>query len=90
MRPGYERTDSPCGGVPVSPAAKLLAEAATVQAEVALVEGVTAQQQLRGLTNDFDRAAPLPDLNIRRARASWEPAARHYRDLTDAEKEQQA
>ena len=33
----------------------------------------------------FDYNAPLPDLHIRKQR-SWEPAARHYRDLTDAEK----
>jgi len=32
----------------------------------------------------FDYNAPLPDLHIRQAR-SWEPAARHYRDLTDTE-----
>ena len=35
----------------------------------------------------FDYDAPLPDLHIRQAR-SWEPAARHYRDLTEEEKEQ--
>lgn len=35
---------------------------------------------------DFDPNAPLPDLHIRRTR-SWEPAARHYRDLTEAEKQ---
>jgi hypothetical protein len=33
----------------------------------------------------FDYDAPLPDLHIRKAR-SWEPAARHYRDLTDDER----
>ena len=36
----------------------------------------------------FDYDAPLPDLHIRHAR-SWEPAARHYRDLTTDEKENQ-
>lgn len=36
----------------------------------------------------FDYDAPLPDLHIRQQR-SWEPAARHYRDLTDEEKAQQ-
>lgn len=35
---------------------------------------------------DFDPMAPLPDLHIRKTR-SWEPAARHYRDLTEAEKQ---
>lgn len=28
----------------------------------------------------FDYDAPLPDLHIRQSR-SWEPAARHYRDI---------
>lgn len=70
----------------MSPAAKLLAEAATVAVEVALVEGVTAQQQLRGLV--FDYHAPLPDLRIR-PECSWEPAQRHYRDLTETEKAEQ-
>ena len=37
----------------------------------------------------FDYDAPLPDLHIRQAR-SWEPAARHYRDLTTNEKEMNA
>jgi len=37
----------------------------------------------------FDHMAPLPDLHIRQAR-SWEPAARHYRDLTESEKEMNA
>lgn len=36
----------------------------------------------------FNYNAPLPDLNIPHPR-SWEPAARHYRDLTDAEKSEQ-
>lgn len=35
---------------------------------------------------EFDPMAPLPDLNIRRAAASWEPASRRYRDLTEDEK----
>lgn len=34
----------------------------------------------------FDFNEPLPDLRIRQARSSWEPAARHYQDLTEAEK----
>ena len=36
----------------------------------------------------FDYDAPLPDLNIRKSR-SWEPAARRFRDLTEAEKVEQ-
>lgn len=65
-------------------AGELLAEAAQLEQEVALVNGVTDQQRLRGLV--FDPAAPLPDLHITRAAASWEPAARHYRDLTPDER----
>jgi hypothetical protein len=60
-------------------AAEYLAEAADYAAETTLVQGVTAQQKLRGLV--FDYNAPLPDLHITQAR-SWEPAARRYRDLT--------
>ena len=67
-------------------AAEYLAEAAELADEVTLVQGVTAQQQLRGLM--FDYNAPLPDLNIRETR-SWEPAARRFRDLNDDEKESQ-
>ena len=33
----------------------------------------------------FDYNAPLPDLHIRQQR-SWEPAARHYQDVTEAER----
>lgn len=36
----------------------------------------------------FDPNAPLPPMPDYRTR-SWEPAARHYRDLTDAEKAEQ-
>ena len=50
------------------------------------VEAVTEQVRLRGAAFDYD--APLPDLHIRKAR-SWEPAARHYRDLSESEKEPQ-
>ena len=67
-------------------AAKYLSEAATIAAEVALVAGVTAQQQLRGLVFDYNE--PLPDLHIRATR-SWEPAARRYRDLTTEERAEQ-
>ena len=68
-------------------AAEYLAEAADYATETTLVQGVTAQQKLRGLV--FDYNAPLPDLHITQAR-SWEPAARRYRDLTDDEKEMNA
>jgi hypothetical protein len=67
-------------------AAEYLAEAATYAAETTLVQGVTAQQQLRGLLG-FDHDAPLPDLHAARHAASWEPAARRYRDLTTEERE---
>lgn len=40
------------------------------------------------MTAVFDPAAPLPDLHIRQNR-SWEPAARHYQDLTETEKTEQ-
>ena len=66
-------------------AAELHAEAATIAAAVTLVQGVTAQQQLRGLVSAFDYNEPLPDLHIRATR-SWEPAARRYRDLTTEER----
>ena len=68
-------------------AAEYLAEAADYATETTLVQGVTAQQQLRGLV--FDYNAPLPDLHITQGR-SWEPAARRYRDLTTDEKEMNA
>lgn len=29
----------------------------------------------------FDPAAPLPDLHILPVAQSWEPAAKHYRDI---------
>jgi len=67
-------------------AAEFLAEAAQVAAAVTLVQGVTAQQQLRGLVFDYNE--PLPDLHIRATR-SWEPAARRYRDLTTEERAEQ-
>lgn len=50
-------------------------------------EGVTKQVRMTGLVFDYD--APLPDLHIRQQR-SWEPAARHYVDLTPDEKEANA
>ena len=48
--------------------------------------GTTEQAKLRGLV--FDYAAPLPPMPDYRGR-SWEPAARHYRDLTDDERGEQ-
>jgi hypothetical protein len=53
----------------------------------AQAEGTTEQARLRGLVFDYDE--PLPPMPDYRAR-SWEPAARHYRDLTEDEKEMNA
>ena len=64
-------------------AAEYQAIAAETAQATAHVEAVTEQVRLRG---KFDYDAPLPDLHIRKAR-SWEPAARHYRDLDGDEKE---
>jgi hypothetical protein len=63
-------------------AADYLNIAAELAEETMLVQGVTAQQQLRGRV--FDYNAPLPDLHITESR-SWEPAARRYRDLEEGE-----
>ena len=49
----------------------------------AQAEGTTEQARLRGLV--FDYAEPLPPMPDYRGR-SWEPAARHYRDLTEEER----
>ncbi|MDP9184884.1 MAG: hypothetical protein M3O29_04340 [Actinomycetota bacterium] len=68
-------------------AAEYIALAAELEQETILVQGVTAQQKLRGMV--FDYNAPLPDLHITQAR-SWEPAARRYRDLEPTEKEANA
>ena len=38
------------------------------------------------MSTDFDFNAPLPQQPDYRSR-SWEPAARHYQDLTEAEKQ---
>lgn len=61
-------------------AAEYQALAAATADETARVEAATNR-----LAFDYD--APLPDLHIHHAR-SWEPAARHYRDLDETEKEQ--
>ena len=57
--------------------------AAQAAAETSRFELLTNQAQTSRHIFDYD--APLPDLHIRQQR-SWEPAARHYRDLTDEEK----
>lgn len=62
-------------------AAQYQALAADAASETARVEATTARIA-------FDPNAPLPDLHIRHTR-SWEPAAHHYRDLTEAEKAEQ-
>jgi hypothetical protein len=41
------------------------------------------------MTTEFDPAAPLPDLHTPNSARSWEPAARHYRDLTEDERTEQ-
>lgn len=38
----------------------------------------------------FDYDAPLPEMNHLPVYQSWEPAARHYRDLSDEEKAERA
>ena len=65
-------------------AAELNAIRDAAAAETARFEALTNQAQTSGAI--FDYNAPLPDLHIRKNR-SWEPAARHYRDLDDEEKE---
>jgi len=54
-----------------------------------LRELIQALKDLVALTEPapFDHMAPLPDLHIRKSR-SWEPATRHYRDLSEDEKAQ--
>ena len=64
-------------------AAEYQAIAANAAQSTAHVEAVTEQVRLRG---QFDYDAPLPPMPDYRAR-SWEPAARHYRDLDEGEKE---
>jgi hypothetical protein len=67
-------------------AAELNAYSAELTEATQQVEGATEQVRITGLVFDYD--APLPDLHIRQAR-SWEPAARHYRDLTEEERAEQ-
>lgn len=67
-------------------AADLNAITEAAAAETSRFEALTNQAQTSGAI--FDYNAPLPDLHIRKNR-SWEPAARHYRDLTPEEKAEQ-
>jgi hypothetical protein len=64
-------------------AAEYQALATDAAQAIVRVEAVTEQVRLRGLAFDYD--APLPPMPDYRAR-SWEPAARHYRDLDDDER----
>lgn len=51
--------------------------------ETARLEALTNQATTTGIL--FDHMQPLPPMPDYRGR-SWEPAARHYRDLTPEEK----
>lgn len=66
-------------------AAELNGIAAAAEVETARYEALTNQAQTSGLV--FDYNAPLPVFPDYRAR-SWEPAARHYQDLTDTERKE--
>lgn len=66
-------------------AAELNGIAAAAEVETARYEALTNQAQTSGLV--FDYNAPLPTFPDYRAR-SWEPAARHYRDLDDTERKE--
>ena len=66
-------------------AAELNAIRDAAAAETARFEALTNQAQTSGAI--FDYNAPLPDLHIRKNR-SWEPAARHYRDLDETERKE--
>ena len=71
-------------GIPVArTAAELNGIRDAAEVETARYEALTNQAQTSGVV--FDYNAPLPAFPDYRAR-SWEPAARHYRDLTDEEK----
>jgi hypothetical protein len=67
-------------------AAELNAYSADLTEATAQAEGTTEQARLVGLV--FDYAAPLPPMPDYRGR-SWEPAAKHYRDLTEEERREQ-
>lgn len=62
--------------------------AADYQSLAADAADATARVEAATARIAFDPNAPLPDLHIQKR--SWEPAARHYRDLTETEKSEQA
>lgn len=66
-------------------AAELNALNADAAAETSRYELLTNQAQTTGVV--FNHMEPLPDLHIRKNR-SWEPAARHYRDLDETERKE--
>jgi hypothetical protein len=66
-------------------AADLNEYAADKAAETSRFELLTNQAQTSGQI--FDHMAPLPVMPDHRNHRSWEPAARHYRDLDDEERE---
>ena len=66
-------------------AAELSAINDAAAAETSRFELLTNQAQTTGAI--FDYNAPLPVMPDHRHTRSWEPAARHYRDLTDEERE---
>ena len=66
-------------------AAELNEYAKGAAAETSRFELLTNQAQTSGLV--FDHMQPLPAMPDHRNHRSWEPAARHYRDLTDEERE---
>jgi len=68
-------------------AAELNALNDAAAAETARFELLTNQAQTSGAI--FDHMAPLPVMPDHRHTRSWEPAARHYRDLTPEEKAEQ-
>lgn len=59
--------------------------AAEYQALAAATADETARMQSATARIAFDFDAPLPDLHIHKSR-SWEPAARHYRDIEPEER----
>lgn len=66
-------------------AADLQATARAAAVETARLEALTNQATTSGLI--FDYHEPLPPMPDYRTR-SWEPAARHYRDLTGDERKE--